>query len=166
MHILLTLLSTVLISSSEAEMKVGFVDVAKALQTTKAGIAAKNKLEKEIKKVKDDIKKEEASLKKESEDLKRKETVLSRDIFMQQQAALQRKFVALQNKLAQSQMNIQKREQELTKPILDRILNIANEIGTKKGYDLILQKNEVSVLWGKSSLDLTQEVIKKIDGKK
>ena len=165
MHVLLMVLTALIATPLKAEVKIGYVDVQKALQSTKAGIAAKTRLESEIEKIKKEISKEEGALKKQSDDLKRKEAVLSRDVLAKQQAELQKKFVALQQKVAESQLKIQKKEQELTRPILSKIINIANKIGTTNGYDLILQKNEVSLLWGKASLDLTDQVMKEVDKK-
>ncbi len=166
MRIFLIISLMLIAAPLRAELKIGYVDVQKALQQTKVGMAAKKQLESEIDKIKREIGKTESDLKKQSEDLKRKEAVLSKDVFVKQQTELQRKFVAFQQKVAESQLSIQKKEQELTKPILTKILSVASKVGTANGYDLILQKNEMSLLWGKPSLDLTDQIMKEVDGTK
>lgn len=149
-----------------AEVKIGYIDVQKALLETKVGIDAKKQLDSEIDKIKKKITTTEAGLKKQSEDLRRKEAVLSKDVFVKEQTELQKKVIAFQQEVTASQLSIQKKEQDLTKPILTKILSVATKIGTEKGYDLILQKNEMAVLWGNPSLDLTDQVMKEIDSLK
>ena len=166
MNIIIGLFLSLSVAELKAEAKIGYVDIQKALESTKAGKAAKKSLEKEIQKIQANIKKEEEELRKGSEDLKRKESVLSESVMQKQQAALQQKYLSLQQSIAQNQMTVQKKEQELTEPIVKKILEVASKIGKSEGYDLILQKSEMSVVWGKSSLDLTDRVIKEVDKKK
>ena len=60
-------------------------------------------------------------------------------------------------------MNLQKRERELTKPLIDELRAIIEGMGKEKGYQLILEKNEGAVLYAQSGSDLTEQVIEKFN---
>ena len=69
----------------------------------------------------------------------------------------------LQKEAAESQMDLQKRERELTKPIIDQLRAIIEGVGKEKGLTLILEKNEGAVLFAQGGEDLTQIVIERFN---
>lgn len=74
----------------------------------------------------------------------------------QEMAELQQLYVEMQRDLAQ-------KEGEATQKIFKKMEGILRAIATEKGYDLILEKSESSVLYAKDSMDLTNELIKRYD---
>jgi outer membrane protein len=63
-----------------AEVKIGYIDMQKAIQSTSKGKKAKKSLEKDFKAKKKELEKMEADLKKMSEDLEKKAMLLSDDV--------------------------------------------------------------------------------------
>ena len=151
--------------SAFGAQKVGFIDMQKAIQSTKAGKDAKKKLEDEFKKKKKELEKKESQLKEMAQDLEKRAMALSEDVRAEKQREFREEQLRFQKLVAESQLNIQKRERELTKPIVDKMLKVIDDVAKKNKYDLVLQKTDMTVLWGKNSLDLTDEVIKEFNKK-
>ena len=152
--------------TAQAESKIGYVDMQKAIQTTSTGKAAKKKLEGDFNKKKKELEKMEADLKKMTEDLEKKAMVLSEDVRSKKQAELQREMLKYQKIVSQSQLEIQKKERELTMPIIKKLRDIIQDVAKKDGYTMVLEKSEQSVLWAKKDADLTDKVIKAYEKKK
>jgi len=150
-------------SSSAFAFKAAYIDMQKAIQSTKAGKSAKTKLEAEFKKKSADLKKKEEKIKKEAEDFQKKAAVYSDTVRAEKQDALRKKMMAFQQELGQSQTNIQKKEREMTKPILDKIQQVIGKVAKEKGFSMIFEKAEHSVMWADNALDITDTVVKKFE---
>ena len=83
----------------------------------------------------------------------------------QKQQELQKKFADLQKAAAESQMDLQKRERELTKPIIDEIRSVVEVLGKEKELTLVLEKNEGAVLYSQSGEDLTDAVVERFNAR-
>ncbi len=145
------------------QIKLGYVDMQRAIQETAAGKKAKSELEAEFNKRKKELEKHEADLKKKSEDFEKRAMVLSEDVRAERQIELQREMAKYRDLVGRSQMEIQKMERDLTQPILERMSQVIEEIAKKEGYSMILERSEQNVLWAKDELDLTDKVIKEVD---
>ncbi len=145
------------------KMKIGYVDMQRAIQETAAGKKAKAELEAEFNKRKKELEKQEAQLKKKSEDFEKRAMVLSEDVRAERQIELQQEMAKYRDLVGRSQMEIQKMERDLTQPILDRMGQVIEQIAKNDGYTLILERSEQSVLWANQDLDLTDRVIKEVD---
>lgn len=145
--------------TAPAAVKLGYVDMQKAIQETSAGKKAKKDLEDEYNKKKKEIEKKEADLKKMNEDLEKKAMVLSEEVRAKKAQDLQAEMLKYRELVGKSQMEIQKREQELTKPIVDGLRKVMGDIAEKDGYTMILERSEQSVLWAKKDADLTSRMI-------
>lgn len=155
-----------LAADATAMMRVGYVDLQKALTTTDAGKKAKDQWEKDIAAKKTALEKEQAGLQKEAEEFEKKAALLNETARGQKQQELQKKVLELQKKMAATQMELQKKERDLTKPIIDELRAIVETIGKERAFQLILEKNEGAVLYAESGSDLTEEVIKRFNQKK
>lgn len=146
-----------------AEMKIGYVDMQKAIQSTAAGKKAKKELEDEFNKKKKELGKREADIKKMGEDFEKRSMAMNEDARMKKQGELQNEMRKYQEMAAKSQMEIQKRERDLTEPIVKRLRDIIESIAKKEEFTMILEKSENSVMWAKKDLDLTDRLIKEFD---
>lgn len=148
--------------SKAEEVKIGLVDMQRAIQTSDTGKKAKSELEQAFNKKKKELQNEEANLKKLQEDFQKKQAALSDSAKKEQQAKLQEKFMKYQELLQKSQAEIQKKEQEMSEPIIRKIREKVNEIAKKKGYGLVLEKNENVVIFSMDKDDITEEVMKSL----
>jgi outer membrane protein len=164
MKTILLLGMTLLFSSvALADFKVGIVDMQKAIQSSSAGKKAKKEVEGDFEKKKKELKKKEDDLKKRVEEFEKKQAVLSDKVRQEQQADLQKDMMQFREEVGKSQMTIQQRERELTKPILEKLQKIISEVAKEKDFSVVLEKAEQSVMFAKSELDITDEVIKRAD---
>jgi outer membrane protein len=150
---------------ARAEMKVGFVDMQKAIQSTSAGKKAKAELETEFNKKKKELQKKEADLKKMGEHLERKKSVLSEEVLGKKQADFQEEMMKYRDVVGKSQLEIQKKERELTAPILEKMKTVIAKMAKDKGYSVVLENSQM-VLYSTPDADLTDEVVKAYEKQK
>ncbi|MBY0316888.1 MAG: OmpH family outer membrane protein [Bdellovibrionales bacterium] len=157
------LLLTALATPAMAEFKAGFIDMQKAIQATSAGKKAKKELEGEFEKKKKELKKKEEDLKKKAEDFDKKKMVLSDKVREEKQIELQEEMMKFREELSKSQVMIQQKERDLTKPIVEKIQKVIADVSKEKGYSMVFEKAEQSVIWAQGELDITDEVVKKFE---
>lgn len=166
---LIATLSLVLVSiglsAHAADLKIGTVDMQKAIQETVAGKKAKKELESEFNKRKKELEKKEADIKKMGEDFEKRSMAMNEDARTKKQAELQGEMRKYQEVAGKAQMDIQKRERDLTQPIVKKLRDILESIAKKENYTMVLEKSENSVMWAKKDVDLTDRLIKEYDKK-
>lgn len=151
-------------SIAQGQTKIAVVDMQKAVQSTAAGKKAKSELETEFNKKKKELEKKEADLKKMGEDLERKKAVLSEDAFMKKQAEFQEEMMKYRDVVGKSQLEIQKKERDLTAPILEKMKKTIETIAKEKGFDLVVENTQMILFSAKSS-DITDDVVKAFEKK-
>ncbi len=154
------------LAKAATAVKVGYVDMQKAITETSEGKKAKEKLEKEFKDKQADLKKMEEDLKNMSKDLEKKALVLSDDVKAKKQQELQEQMMKYREIVGKSQVDIQKKERDLTLPIVTKLRDIIEKIAKAEEYSMILEKSEQSVLWAQKDLDLTDRIVKEFEKKK
>jgi outer membrane protein len=164
---ILGLLFAALVSAgAHADVKIGFVDMQKAIQETAAGKKAKKDLESEFNKKKKELEKKEADIKKMHEDFEKRSAVMNEDSRNKKQNEIRTEMGKYQEAAAKAQMEIQKKERDLTQPIVNKLKSILEDIAKKEDFTVILEKSENSVMWAKKDIDLTDRLIKTYDGGK
>jgi len=143
--------------------KIGYVDMQKAIQETSTGKKAKKEIEKEFNAKKAELQKKEADLKKMDEDLRKKSSALSDEVRAKKVQELQAEAMKFQREVGESQMSFQKKERELTQPILEKLQAALEKIAKEGNYTMVLEKSEQSVLWAKKDLDLTDTLVKEYE---
>ena len=162
----LLLVSRLGFAADSATLKIAYVDLQKALQSVDAGKNAKASLEKEVTAKRAELEKMQAALQKEAEQFEKKAAIMNDSTKAAKQAELQKKFADFQKNAAESQMELQKKERDLTKPLIDELRAIIEGIGKEKGFQLIVEKNEGAVLYAEAGADLTDQVVEKFNSKK
>lgn len=147
----------------KSEPKIGYVDMQKAIQETTTGKTAKKELEKEFNSKKVELQKKEADLKKMDEDLRKKSSALSEEVRSKKMQELQGEAMKFQREVGESQLNIQKKERELTQPILEKLQAALEKVAKEGGYTMVFEKGEQSVLYAKKDLDLTDALVKEYE---
>jgi len=145
------------------DLKIGTVDMQKALQSVDAGKKAKAQLEKDFNAKKKELQGEEAAIKKMTEEFKKQSLVMSDEARAKKQGELQERIMKFQEQTARSQAEIQQKERDLTQPIISKLKTIIADAAKKHEYGVVLEKNESSVLYSQDKDDLTAEVISTYD---
>ena len=145
------------------DSKIGVVDMQKAIQSSEAGKKAKSELEGAFNKKKKELDEQGAALKKQQEEFQKKQAALSDSAKRDQGSKLQEKMMKYQELLQKSNVEIQKKEQEMSEPIIKQIRAKVAELAKKHGFSVVLEKNENIVIYNESSVEITDEVIKAIN---
>jgi len=141
------------------ETKIATVDMQKALQTVDAGKKAKAQFEKELGAIKKQVDSEEAAINKMGEEFKKQSLVMNDEARAKKQGELQERIMKYQESRGRSQMELAKKEKELTGPILIKLRAVIADLAKSKGYSVVLEKNENTVLFSQDKDDLTSDVI-------
>lgn len=150
---------------AKADTKIGFVDMQRAVQATTAGKKAKTEFEGDLNKMKKDLQKKEADLKKMGEDLEKKKSVMSEEALGKKHAEFQEEMMKFRDVVSKSQVEFQKKERELTAPILEKMKKTIAKLAKDQGYSLILESSQM-VLFATAESDLTDEVVKSFEKEK
>ena len=158
---LLAMLIAGLVPTSAWAFKIGYVDLQRALNESNSGKKAKAEfktkvdgLEKQLKAKKDEIDRLKTQLEKQS-------VVLSDIERRKLEGEFQHKQLDLKRRFEDSQVELQKKDAELTGKILKGLQKIVKVIGDERGYDLVLELGASPVLYYKKGDDLTEEVLQK-----
>ena len=142
------------------EVKLGFVDLRRALYETEDGRKARNSLKKVFDQKQKELDEQQEDVKKAIEDLNKKRTLLPADTVRQKEAELQERVAKVQQTYLRHQQDLADKEQEATQPIVDRLQRIIGKIAGIENFTMIFDKNQ-GVVFAKPHLDLTNEVIRR-----
>lgn len=148
-------------STVNAQVKIGVVDLQRAINETEDGRQAKRRLTKLFEERQKKLDGAQNSLKSQKESIERQQDVLSEDALKKKVEKYQEDLMALQTEYVDYQRELSTKEAELTKKILDRMQAILRRIGQTDGYTLIVEANEGGIVWVPSNLDLTDVLIQR-----
>lgn len=146
-----------------ADMKIGYVDLQKALNMSSAGKAAKEKMKAKFKDYDADVQKKQEELKKLKDDLEKQAMLLSAEARAAKERDYQQKVKDYQRLTKDIQEELQQTDSDFTRKILEEIFKVVQQIGKQEGYTLILEKSEGSILYASDGIDLTERVIQAFD---
>jgi outer membrane protein len=144
-------------------VKIGVVDLMKALNESDAGKKAKSELEDMIKTKQAVIDEKGKAIEKMKGELEKQSSVLSADAKKAKEDQLEKMVREYQRVVSDSQTEVKKRESDLTGGILKEIKAIVDQMGKEGGYTMIIENAEGVVLYSKKDLDLTDAVIEKFN---
>ncbi len=150
-----------LASVASAQIKIGVVDLQRAINETEDGRQAKKRLTKLFEERQKELDAAQESLKSQKAAIERQQDVLSEDALRKKVEKYQKDLMDLQNEYVDYQKELQTREQEFTGKIIEKMQGILRRIGQTEGYTLIIEANEGGVVWVPSNLDLTDVLIQK-----
>ena len=142
-----------------ADLKVGYIDMQRALNGSDAGKEAKEQLATKVKKYQDEINVKQEDLKKLKEELEKQGMLLSDSARAAKEKDYQNKLKDFQRFTKDAQDELQGKDEELTRRILEGMEKVIKEFGHKNGYTFIFVKNE-SMLFADDKVDLTEDILK------
>lgn len=142
-----------------ADVKLGYIDMQRALNGSEAGKEAKEQLAAKVKKYQDEINVKQDELKKLKDELEKQGMLLSESARASKEKDYQNKLKDFQRFTKDAQDELQGKDEEFTRKILEGMEKVIQEYGRKNGYSFIFVKNE-SMLFVDEKTDLTEEVLK------
>jgi outer membrane protein len=140
-------------------MKIGYVDVQRAVQEVEEGKSARARLQQELAQKRQDLDKKRADLEKMKADYDKQAPVLSDDAKRKKQEELQKAFVEAQNAAGQMQEELSGKEQEAMQSISKRLLQVVAEVSDKENFTFVLDK--AALLYAPAASDVTNEVVRR-----
>jgi len=140
-------------------MKIGYVDVQRAVQEVEEGKAARSRLQSELQQKRADLEKKRADLEKMRADYDKQAPVLSDDAKRQRQEQLQKAFVDAQTSASQMQEELSGKEAEAMQSISKRLLQVVAEVSDRESFTFVLDK--AALLYAPAASDVTNEVVRR-----
>ncbi len=161
MKTLVALLATLLLVgvASAQDVKIGFVDLQRALNESDAGARAKAEFKVQMDKLKSDLKKQQDDIEALKDRLEKKAMVLKEEERRRLETDLQKKMRDFDRAYKDSQAELQSKDNELTANILRDLQELIQEIGEREGFLTILEASSNPVLYSAKSADLTDRII-------
>jgi outer membrane protein len=141
------------------EMKLGYVDMQRALNETEDGRKAKANLKKVFDQKQKELDEQQAALKKDIEDLDKKRTLLPADKVREKEAELQSRMQKVQQTYLRHQQDLSTKEQEATGKIFERMTRIISKMAASENFTMIMDKS--ALVFAKPHLDLTNDLIRR-----
>ena len=142
-------------------IKIGSVNLVKALNESDAGKKAKTDLEFMIKSKQSSLDEKGKNIEKTKNEIDKQSSVLSADARKSKEEELEKMIRDYQRLVSDSQNEIKKKESDLTGEIIKELRGIIEKIGSDEGYTLILEGGEGQILFAKKEIDITEKVLKK-----
>ena len=155
------LLASSPVASFAEEVKLGYVDLQRALNETEDGRKAKAKLKKDFDQKQKELDEQQEELKKAIEDLDKKRTLMPADKVRDKEAELQGRMQKVQQTYLRHQQDLQGKEQAETGKIYERMNRIITKIAQAENFTMIFERAQSAVLFAKPHLDLTNEIIRR-----
>jgi outer membrane protein len=144
-------------SWAQAQSKLAVVDTQRAVMETEDGLRAAANLKKLFESRQRELDQRQNDLAKERDDIEKQKGVLSKEALQKRVEKWQAEMVEIQSVFVEYNKELQKKQAEITQPILNKALNIIRRLATQGGYDMVLEKQVVP--YHRSDLDLTDQVI-------
>jgi outer membrane protein len=146
-------------------LKIGYVDMQKALNQCEAGQEAKKLITSEVDKIQKTMEAKQKEVNKLKEDLEKRSSVMNENVRREKEKDLQVKIRDLQRMQRDFEEDIRRKDREYTDRVLRDLARIVQKIGEDGKYTMILEKNQPAIIYISNALDLTDEVIKMVNQK-
>ena len=159
----------VLATMAYGELKIGFINSEKIFAEYEGTKAAQEKFNKEVAKWEQEATERQKEMKELKEQLEKQSLLLSSERKKEIEDKLQAKMVEyqkfLQEKFGQKGEALQKNE-TLTKPIVEKINKILEQIAKTENYDFIFDARVGGLVYAKQGYDLTERVLAALNKEK
>ena len=152
-----------LIPAWSVEIKIGLVDIQRAINECQAGKEAKKGLTKEAEKFQKQVQDKQKELQTLKESLEKQSMMLSQEAKANKEREYQSKLRDFQRWGQDNQNELNAKRVEMERNISIGLQKVIKKVGEEEGYTLVLEKNETIVLYGSKANDITDRVIKAFD---
>jgi len=149
-----------------AEGKIGFLNATLIFEQYSVAKEAQQAYESEMADLNTQVQKMEADIQAFADTLEARKYLFSAERLKEQQAELEKKQQDYLKFRQDAELNASKRNEELTRPIIDSIEAVAKQVGEKEGFDLVLDSSAGIVVYSKPEFDLTDKVLQALEAAK
>jgi outer membrane protein len=151
------------LAGCHAGPRIAFVDVQRAINETREGVQSKAKLREIYGQRQRDLDKRQELLRQMEQRINAQKSNANADAYAHELGVYQTGVAELQKAYKAYQDDLQLREAEAVKGIVEKMKSLLAEIAGREGYTLVLEVNEGGAFYYDKNLDLTLEVIRLYD---
>ncbi|MBI4618835.1 MAG: OmpH family outer membrane protein [Desulfobacterales bacterium] len=141
-------------------LKIGYIDLQKALNTSDTGKEAQKILSEKAMKVQKSLEEKQERLKKMKDSIEKQGLILSEKARTGKEKEYQKELRDIERLYKDSQDEFKREEIEISQKIIDEMRKIVDKIGGEGNYAIILEKTRSGILYASDAVDLTDKVIK------
>lgn len=146
-----------------AAQRIGYIDLARVLARSAAGVAAREQLEREKASMQKEMDAKRVELEKLREELEKKGPLMTADARRDREDAMERKRRDAARLADDFQRELGRKEQVLAQKVMQDISGVIERVGKQRGYYLVLERGRAGVLYSAPDADMTDEIIKVYD---
>lgn len=143
-----------------ADVKLGYVDLQRALKEVGEGQQATAKLKAELDQKKSEFENEQKKLREDSLVLDRQASAMSEEVRVERMKQLQGRIMAISEKGQKLQVEFVEKERAELRKLFDKMNTIIEDIAAREGLTMVFEKTDSGLIFAPSSLDLTNELVR------
>lgn len=147
-----------------AGAKVAYIDIQRIASESQAGKASSGQVQALVKKKQDEGAARAKTLQDNQTKLQQSGSVMSDDARTKLQHEIEQEQVDAQRFQQDAQREINDLQQQLQADFERKLMPIIDKLVNEKGIQVLLSRADAGIVWASPSLDLTDEVIKRLDG--
>ena len=144
---------------AKEDIKIGYIDMSRALRDVEDGKRALNKLKSDFEGKQKQLDKLQDELKAKKDEFEKRRAMMKPEVKKEKEAELQRKLIELQQQYVKLQTELRDLEVELTQDISRKLQTVIERVGDRDGYALIMNIGD-TVVYYKRHLDVTDEIVR------
>lgn len=151
-------------ASAQAPVKLGYINAQQILATAPGREAAERQFESEVGSFRQQIQRMDDSLRVMSETFQREQATMTPAVRQQRTQALGATEETFQQRAAQLNQQMQQRQAELVRPIMDQLNRVLDEIRRADGFSFIFDVSSAgqTIVAADTALNLTDRVIARL----
>lgn len=158
---LVALLAAPVVASASGEVKIGYVDLQRALNEVEDGKNAKARLKAKFDASQKQLDQEQKALLARKDELDKKRLAMDESTLRQRMEELDREMVRLSGLFSKLQKELSEEERQATGEIFGKMRVLIGQIAEKEGFTYVFEANESGLLHGPPSLDLTNDLVRR-----
>jgi outer membrane protein len=156
------LLASFMSTSASAEtIKIGYVDLQRAVMEVDEGAEANRKLKADFEKKQKILDQKKNEIQALQQELESQGLMMKPEVKQQKAGLLQKKMMEAQQVYVELQTDLSNKQVKVHGGILQKMQTILEAMGREYKLSLIIEKTEGSVLYAKSDMDYTNELIRR-----
>jgi outer membrane protein len=164
--LVLVLLSIQAQAFATDQEQIYIVDLPRIVTESKLGKSAQIKMRAKAEEAQANMAKVAQELRAQEEKLQKQSSVLSANALNQQREDLVRRQKDFAREGEDKQAELQNQNRKYMTDVLKEIKLVLEQLGKEKNYPIIIERDQKLVLYVDSKIDITAEVIQKLDAKK
>lgn len=142
---------------AQEKVRIGYIDLQRAINESQAGKKAKERFEAEVKRVEADLLKERQEVERLKSDFDKRNSLLKEEERRNLEKDFQRRYLGYQRTMRDYQEELRQKEGEMTTEILKDLEKIVTEVGKTEKFTLIFERAQL--LYSDQGIDITNKVI-------